>query len=31
MSRDDVEVVREMLQAFNDGDVDGVIAAFDER
>ena len=31
MSRDDVEVVRDMLQAFNDGDVDGVIAAFDER
>ena len=30
MSQENVEVVRRMLDAFNRGDVDGVIATFDE-
>jgi ketosteroid isomerase-like protein len=31
MSQQNIEVVREMLDAFNRGDVPGVIAAFDEN
>jgi ketosteroid isomerase-like protein len=31
MGEEDIDVVRRMLDAFNDGDVDGVIAAFHER